>query len=69
MVTKVSIDIEIYQKVSNFFNLDQELVASLGPFVVAKVVGSQYQYDTDLADTNLGISNPLQSVVDGHLRI
>jgi hypothetical protein len=49
--------------VSIILNLDQELVASLGPSVVAKVVDSQYQYDTDLADTNLGIGNPMKSAI------
>ena len=44
---------------------------SLGSSVVEKVVDSQYRYDTDtdLDNTNLGIYNPMQSTVDGHLRI
>ena len=43
----------------------------MGHSVVAKVVDSQYRYDTntDLADTNLGIGDPMQSLVNSHLRI
>jgi hypothetical protein len=44
---------------------------SLGPLVVEKVADSQYRYntDTDLANLNLGIGYPMQSVIDSKVSI
>ena len=43
------------------------LSITLGYLVVSKVVDSQYR--CDVADANLGIGDPMQSVADGHLGI
>jgi len=47
------------------------VILTVGPLEVAIVVDSQYRNDTDtiLANTNLGIGDPMQSVADGKVSI
>lgn len=45
------------------------LKLSLGYSVVENVFWIWYDTDTILADADLAIGDPMQSVVDGHLRI